>query len=230
MTDEEHIWLLGLAFDDDRQDPPAMSIAALHAAVRSTFERRRRRRSRKIGSLAVASLATTALTGSSLAFAVDGIPTSIRAVMYGVGLPVDSIALARAKSTEAQLAEALRSRNVGETETNAHRLVHQLRTLNSKDRAGVERQASALLTQARRLECSAGGDCVASATAGTSSVTTLPVSPAHPSADAAVPAQDHSEAPTDPVPEQESPSTTASNGPGTDQPSGSHSPEAGSDN
>jgi hypothetical protein len=188
MTDEEQIRLLRWAFEDEAPSPPATSIAALHLAVRNTFNRRKRRRSWKIGSLVAASIATSALTGSSVAFAVDGIPHSLRAVMHGMGLPVDSIALANAKSIEGHLAVALRQHNLRVAKRDAHRLAHRLRMLNSNDRARVEQQATALLTQTHSLGVSDGGHCVAAGTPGTqgpggpdrngrSSATTLPASP-----------------------------------------------------
>jgi hypothetical protein len=201
MTDEEQIQLLRWAFESDAPDPPATSIAALHLVVRTTFDRRKRRRSWKIGSFVAAGVATTVLTGSSVAFAVDGIPPSLRAVMHGMGLPVDSIALANAKSIEGHLAEALRQHKLRVAKRDAHRLAHQLTTLNSNDRARVEQQATSLLTRTHSLGRSVGGHCAAAATPGTrerggpdgnggSSVTTLPASAVHPISNVAVPVED----------------------------------------
>jgi hypothetical protein len=200
MTDEERIRLLRWAFEDDGRHPPAPSIAALRGAVRNTFDRRRRRRSRKLGSFVAAGVATTALTGSSVAFAVDGIPPSMRAVMHGMGLPVDSIGLANAKSIEANLSQALREHNLLVAKRDAHRLRHQLRTLNSDDRARVEQQAIDLLTRTHSLVHPGGRPRGASTTAGTpgqtdlgdhsrSSVTTVPASPAHPVSEQEVPVE-----------------------------------------
>ena len=236
MTDEEQIQLLRWAFENEAHNPPATSIAALHLAVRNTFDRRKRRRSWKIGSLVAASVATTFLTGSSVAFAVDGIPPSLRAVMHRMGLPVDTIALANTKSIEGHLAEAIRQHNLRVAKRDAHHLAHDLRTLNSNDRARVESQASALLTQTHSLGHSVGGHCAAAATPGTrervgpdgngrSSATTLPASPMHTISDVAVPVEadpQTSTTPTDlsgppPLPESRDSASDGTDGAGQQQ-------------
>jgi hypothetical protein len=231
MTDDEQIQLLRWAFEDEAPNPPATSLAALHLAVRNTFDRRKRRRTWKIGSLVAATFATTALAGSSAAFAVDGLPPSVRAVMHGMGLPVDSLALANAKSIESHLAEALRQHNLQVAERDAQGLADQLRTLNSSDRARIEQQATALLTETRSLGRSAGGHDAAAGTpappeqggpegTGRSSVTTLPASPAHPVAGVAVPVEDTPRTSTTPTDLEGPPSPPESQVSTSDAPDG----------
>jgi hypothetical protein len=249
MTDDEQIQLLRWAFEDEAPTPPATSIAALYLAVRNTFDRRKRRRALKIGSLVAASFATTALAGSSAAFAVDGIPPSVRAVMHGMGLPVDSLALADAKSIEGHLAEALRQHNLQVAQRDAQDLADELRSLNSSDRASIEQQATALLTETRSLGRSAGEDDAAAGTPapperggpdgnGRPSVTTLPAPPAHTVPGVAVPVEDTprtSTTPTDlegpPSPAERQDSTSdatdgvgAEQSPSTEKPGASSSP------
>ena len=154
MTDDEQIELLQSGFQLEACEPPVPSVAALRETVERAVVRARRRRSWKLRSLASVSVGSVVLSGSSAAFALSGavIPRPLREAMHAVGLPVDSVTLANARSAESQLAAALRKRDTSEAAKGAQLLALRLSRLNPDERAQVDPGAATLLQQADELD------------------------------------------------------------------------------
>ena len=157
MTDEEQIELLRSDLEIEACEPPASSVAALRAAVERASASARHRRSWKLRCTAAAGVVATVFSGSSAAFALSGaaIPRPLRVAMHAVGLPVDSVTLADAKSAESQLAMALRKRDTSAVDHDARLLALRLSRLGRQDLAQVDAEATALLAQADELDSDA---------------------------------------------------------------------------
>jgi len=160
LSDDELLDVLSFVLTDDPAAvPPAASLATVRQAVlaaradarpspatdpRKTVSEWARRIA--AGGAAVAVLAG----GSGVAFAAGGasLPPPLRQAARAVGLPVDSPALAGAKSAQSSLARALAHGDTQAVANDADRLRHRLTTLDQADMSRVAPQATRLLARA----------------------------------------------------------------------------------
>jgi hypothetical protein len=80
----------------------------------------------------------------------------MRTALHGVGLPIDSVAVAKTKTTETELQRALSDHNPTAVKTDARALKSQLSTLTPGDWHQVAPRADTLLQQAQQLDGSVG--------------------------------------------------------------------------
>jgi hypothetical protein len=142
----------------------APSLAALHRAVdsRQNWPTARQRSWWYIRPrLAASALASgVILGGSGVAFAVSGtpLPAPVRTVAHAVGLPVDSTAVAAARSDTAALRSALNRDDTTSVATDAERLRNRLGNLSPDDHQDLGTEPDHLLSRADDLIHSQGSD------------------------------------------------------------------------
>lgn len=149
MTRDDELFeeLKRLVFPPHRE-PPAESVAALHAAVAGQLRPKVRRWRHKaaVGAAVFGLIAGT----PAAAFAVSGIlPDPLRTALHDIGLPVDSVRVAETKSAEADLRHALENGDQTEIRKDAAHLQNCLSDLGGTDRARLAPHADALLQQAK---------------------------------------------------------------------------------
>ena len=161
-------------------EPPAESVAALHAAVATKFAPKTRRSwwRRK---LAVGTAVFGLVAGApAAAFAISGapLPDPLRTAMHAIGIPVDSVPVANTKTAEADLQHALTAGNASALTTGMARLQECLSDLNGADRARLSRHADSLLqSAASEIREHEGGVPEASGNEGSGSSTSDKESP-----------------------------------------------------
>jgi hypothetical protein len=152
--DDEDVETLRAALAPRAYDPPEASVGALHRAVARNFSPAPRPRWRKARLAVGGALVVPLLSGSATAFAVGavGLPDPLRVALHAVGLPVDSVAVAEAKSAESRLQGALIGGDAPQVEADAKVLEQKLSNLTASDRHQVGPQAGALLQRADQVE------------------------------------------------------------------------------
>ena len=150
MNDGEEIELLRDALAPEMREPPASSVAALHAAVARNLRPSPPRRWWKSRVAAASAAFGLVLTGSTTAFALSGtpVPRPLRVVMQAAGLPVAPVAVTDTESTEDHLEGALQHADTEAVGKDARGLAARLARLTPGERAKVEPEASRLLHQA----------------------------------------------------------------------------------
>lgn len=224
-------------FEDLRQalstpTPPiddAPSLAALHRAVDSRTDwPTARQRSwwyvrPRIAASALAS--GMILGGSGVAFAVSGapLPAPVRTVAHAVGLPVDSNAVAAARSDTAALRSALNRDDTTSVASDAQRLRSRLGNLSADDHQDLGTEPEHLLSRADDLIHSQGSDdghdnngSASTATpTPTSTTTTSPrAEEEHPSGDTSTTTEPRHDGGGDSTPPSSTTTTTAHDGGG----------------
>ncbi len=150
MSNDDDLDDLRRAFAPPQVEPPPASVDALRRSVTALSAppplRRWPRRFVAAGAVVV-----TLASGSTAAFALGGarLPTPIRAILHGAGLPVESVDVARTRNLEARLTKALRDGNEPEIAMDTTLLRSSLARLSPGDRRSVQGQATRLLQQAQ---------------------------------------------------------------------------------
>ena len=151
MNDDELLQRLSQALAPEPLEPPQASVLAVRRAV--TAHRGTRRRMRWRGrAVAVAAVFSTVLAGSSAAFALSGapLPRPLRIVSNSVGLPVDSVAMADARSATSDLRRALSHRDAARVAEESRVLRARLSRLDANERGQIEHEATSLLEDANQ--------------------------------------------------------------------------------
>ena len=157
LTDEELTALLCQALDPGNPSPPPESVGKLHRLVSSAAPRRRRvpLRSR----MAVATAAFLAVSGSAVGAAVASgatLPEPLRVIASGIGLPVDSVGLAQAKTDADRLRRDLDRRDVAEVPRDAAALQSSFTGLSSGERHSIDDEVDSLLELAAPYDGNSG--------------------------------------------------------------------------
>jgi hypothetical protein len=151
VNDDELCALLSEAFSPEDSRPPPDSVAALRRAVATTGSAGRRLAGRRRIAVAAATLALLS-AGSGTAFAVSGVPLPepLRVVAHGIGLPVDSVALADTRTVLGRLKFALKLHEVQVVREDAGILQTRLAHLHLPERREVSHEAADLLGEANQ--------------------------------------------------------------------------------
>lgn len=131
-------------------EPPPESLAALHATVTARFHRRPGRRSWHFRAVVAGAVFGLVAGGSAGAYALAGgvMPRPVRIALHAIGLPVDSVPLADAKSAESRLLWALHRHDGQLVAADARALEGKLDDLSASDRRELGSQPVSLLQQA----------------------------------------------------------------------------------
>lgn len=150
--DEELLELIRRALRPERSEavmPPSGAVTQLRESVSTHFARRRIVRHRG-ARVAVAASIFVGLSGSAAGAFASGatLPTPLRVVARGVGLPVDSVGLAQAKTDADRLRGALDKRERAEISVDAAALESSFKGLSGHDRRSIGREVDGLLDRA----------------------------------------------------------------------------------
>lgn len=149
LTDEELTALLRQALDPGNPSPPPESVGELRRLVAGSAPRRHPMplRSR----MAVAAAAFVGVSGSAVGAAVATgatLPEPLRVIASGIGLPVDSVGLAQAKTDAGRLRRDLNRRDLAEVSRDAAALQSSFTGLSPGERHGIDDEVDSLLEQA----------------------------------------------------------------------------------
>ena len=155
VTDDELLGALAVALAPAPAEPSELSILRLRgAALGLTFgqtDPRPRRVGRRVAIPAAVAFTVLGSAGAVAAATGAPLPRPVRAAAYGIGLPVDSPAVADVRATETRvrrdLAGADHSQLAGEVETLRTRLAH----VEDDKRVRVQREAQPLIEKANRV-------------------------------------------------------------------------------
>jgi hypothetical protein len=140
-------------------EPPSSSISALHHAVNRHFSPKIRGPRWKARFVTFAAAGATVLFGSAGAYAFSGavLPDPLRTALHGVGLPVDSVNVARVRSAESHLVAALDKQDLDAVSSDAQLLKKRASELSGADKTEVGAGIQRLLTRADHFEADQGG-------------------------------------------------------------------------
>lgn len=153
MTDNELLERLSRAFAAEPVEPPPAGLYALRQAIETGRPQRRPTR-RHPRVTAVAAVFATILAGSITAYALTGapLPRPARVVAHGVGLPVDSVAVADTRHAADRLKDALAHHDPTQVDQAARQLRTRLAHLEPDEKSQIEHQTSELLQAAGQTD------------------------------------------------------------------------------
>ena len=157
LTDEELTALLCQALDPGNPSPPPESVGELRRLVSSAAPLRRPvpLRSR----LAVVTAAFLGVSGSAVGAAVASgatLPEPLRVIASGIGLPVDSVGLAHAKTDADRLRRDLNRRDMAEVPRDAAALQSAFTGLSTDERHSIDGEVDSLLELAAPFDGRSG--------------------------------------------------------------------------
>lgn len=183
-SDDALIALLREALENDHSAPSPESVAQLRGAVTDRFAGGtaivRRGRAR----LAAATSVFLVVSGSMAGAVASGatLPASLRVLARDVGLPVDSVGLARAKADAGRLRQALASKDAAVIPRDVSALKTSFSGLDPSDRRSIDTEVDSLIDQAGSYDDHAEDDTESPPTAtnqsGARSSGTAPLKPA----------------------------------------------------
>lgn len=158
LTDEEVAALLRQALDPGDPAPPPESVRELRSLVSRAAPLRRPipLRSR----VAVATAAFLGISGSAMGAAVASgatLPEPFRVIASGIGLPVDSVGLAQAKTDADRLRRDLQRRDLEDVPRDAAALHDKFAGLSTGERHSIGGEIDSLLDQAAPYDGGSGG-------------------------------------------------------------------------
>lgn len=151
MNDEDLLHRLSQAFAPEPVEPPPAGVVALRRAIEAGRSQPRTAwRNHRVA--AATAVFATMLTSSTMAFALTGapLPRPVRVVAHGVGLPVDSVALADARSAAARLKNALAHDDPARVDQAASLLRDRLTHLDADEKGQIEHRTAELLHEANQ--------------------------------------------------------------------------------
>lgn len=148
MTDDELFDLLVQTFAPAPLEPPPAGVFALRRAVGASSPPLLASWRRRLA--AAAAVFTLVLSGSATAFALSGapLPRPLRVAAHGVGLPVDSVAVADARTAAERLKDALARHDPVQVEEAARQLRARLAHLERGENPEIGQQSAKLLQEA----------------------------------------------------------------------------------
>lgn len=158
LTDEELTALLREALDPGNPAPPPESVRELRNLVSRAAPPRRPMllRSRAV----VAAAAFLGMSGSAVGAAVASgatLPEPLRVIASGIGLPVDSVGLAQAKTDADRLRADLERRDIEEVPRDAAALKDKFAGLSMGERNSIGDEVDSLLDRAAPFDGGSGG-------------------------------------------------------------------------
>ena len=153
--------LLTLSLEAPHTEPPAAGLNSLHRAVAQRAEILRERElpadrprlawlRRPIPALAGLLVLTSVSTAGAIATGAT-LPRPVREVAHAIGLPVDSPALAEARTTLGRLLDAIERRDLAAVQSLASELETTLDGLSGDDRSKISDNAEEALDRAKDL-------------------------------------------------------------------------------
>lgn len=158
LTDEEITGLLRQALDPGKPAPPPESVRELRSLVSRAAPLRRALPLRY--RVAVATAAFLGMSGSAVGAAVASgatLPGPLRVIASGMGLPVDSVDLAQAKTDADRLRRDLNRRALADVPRDAAVLQDQFAGLSTGERRSIGEEVDSLLDRAAPFDGGSGG-------------------------------------------------------------------------
>jgi len=157
LTDEELTALLRKALDPGNPSPPPESVRELRSLVSSAAPLRRPTPLRT--RVAVATAVFLGMSGSAVGAAVATgatLPEPLRVIASGIGLPVDSVGLAQAKTDADRLRGDLNRRDLEEVPRDAAALQDTFAGLTKGERQSIGGEVDSLLDRAAPFDGGSG--------------------------------------------------------------------------